>query len=101
MPQRLLLALLWLLCLAASLLAAVRMLWAIITSPPRAWRLAVAHDQLFNAAANGDEDETVSSRAAKARRSGRRWGCVLCRLLDALDPDHCENNIEADEGKPA
>lgn len=98
MQQRLLLALLWLLCLAASLLAALRMLWAIVASPQRAWRLAVAHDQLFNAAANGNEDETVSSRAAKARRSGRRWGCMLCRLLDALDPGHCERSIEADEG---
>ena len=101
MQQRLLLALLWLLCLAASALAALRMLWAIFTNPDRAWRLAVAHDQLFNTATNGNEDETISSRAAKARRSGRRWGCVLCRLLDRIEPGHCDNNIEADEGDPA
>lgn len=90
MPQRLILTLLWLPCLLASLLAGLRMAWAILTSPERAWRLAVAHDQLFNAAANGHEDETVSSRAARARSEGRRWGCVLCRLLDRLDAGHCD-----------
>lgn len=99
MSSRVILGLLWLLCLVASALAAARMLWAIVSSPPRAWRLAVAHDQLFNATTNGDEDETVSSRAAKARRAGRRWGCVLCRLLDRIDPGHCDRSIETDEGR--
>ena len=40
-------------------------------------RVAVAIDQLLNALFGGDEDETISSRAEKARRKGRRWGCVL------------------------
>lgn len=92
MRQRLILALLLLPCLLASVLAGLRMVWAILTAPDRAWRLAVAHDQLLNAAANGNEDETISSRAARARSEGRRWGCVLCRLLDRLDPDHCNKS---------
>lgn len=62
-------------------------------------RVAVAIDQLFNALFNGDEDETISSRAAKARLKGKRWGCVLCRFLDWLDPNHCTNSIEPDEGE--
>ena len=62
-------------------------------------RVAVAIDQLFNALLNGDEDETISSRAAKARLKGKRWGCVLCRFLDWLDPNHCTNSIEPDEGE--
>ena len=62
-------------------------------------RVAVAIDQLFNALAGGDEDETISSRAEKARRKGRRWGCVLCLVLDGLDKDHCKNSIELDEGE--
>ena len=65
------------------------MAWAIVAHPPRAWRLAVAHDQLFNTAANGHEDETISSRAAKASQRGERWGCWLCKLLDKIDPGHC------------
>lgn len=84
----------------APVLAVVRYCWCIVSNPARAWRIAVGFDQLANVAANGDEDETISSRAAKARNAGRRWGCVLCRILDALDPDHCDKSIEADEGAP-
>jgi len=101
MKLRLYLVLIYPLCLLASLLAALRMAWAIAISPERAWRLAVAHDQLANAAANGDEDETISSRAAKARRGGYRWGCLLCWLLDRIDPHHCDRSIEEDEGRRA
>lgn len=100
MKERAILAGLFLLCLFAALVAALRMAWSIIASPSRAWRLSVAFDQLGNAATNGDEDETISSRAAKASRAGRRWGCVLCGLLDRIDPGHCEKSIESDEGKP-
>ena len=28
----------------------------------------------------------------RARDGGRRWGCLLCRLLDALDPGHCDKS---------
>ena len=66
---------------------------------PYGRRVAVAIDQLFNALLGGDEDETISSRAEKARRKGKRWGCVLCRILDWLDKDHCTNSIEPDEGE--
>ena len=73
---------------------------AALAGSRRAWTLAVAHDQLANAAFGGHEDETLSSRAGKAAREGKRWACVLCRLLDRLDPNHCEKSIESDEGKP-
>lgn len=101
MKRRLLLLLIFALCQLAALAGALRMAWALLANPARAWRLAVAYDQLANTAANGDEDETISSRAAKARRHGRRWGCLLCRLLDHLDPEHCNRSIEADEGEAA
>ena len=76
----------------APLVALVRYLWSILANPAKAWRIAIGFDQLVNVAANGHEDETLSSRAARARDSGRRWGCVLCRLLDALDPGHCDKS---------
>lgn len=91
---------LWLLCALAGIIGSVWMLFAVLAGSDRAWTLAVAHDQLANAAFGGSEDETISSRAAKAARGGERWGCVLCKLLDKLDPGHCEKNIEHDEGKP-
>ena len=90
----------WLLCVVVAVIALVWMLLAAIAGSARAWKLAVAHDQLANTAFGGDEDETISSRAAKAARGGERWGCVLCTLLDKLDPGHCQRNIEHDEGKP-
>jgi hypothetical protein len=71
------------------------MAWAIITNTERAWTIALAYDRLGNAAANDDTVQTVSSRAEKARRAGKRWGCALCRLLDQIDPGHCERSIES------
>ena len=86
--------------LLAALLGLAWMFGAALGGSDRAHRLAVSFDQLANTAFGGHEDETISSRAAKASRKGRRWGCVLCKLLDWFDPDHCERNIEPDRGKP-
>jgi hypothetical protein len=87
--NRVILLAIWLVCLVASVVSATWMLVAIVVGSPRAWRLAVAHDQLANAATGGSEDETISSRANRARGEGRRWGCILCKLLDSLEEDHC------------
>ena len=92
--SRLWMLLIWLLCLVASFVSAVWMLIAIAVGSKRAWSLAISHDQLANTAFGGDEDETISSRAGKANREGKRWACVLCKLLDKIDPNHCEKSIE-------
>lgn len=88
------------LLLAATLLAAIAYLLHLVRDPARAWRIAVGVDQLANVALKGSEDETISSRAAKGARRGVRHWCLLCRLLDKVDPGHCEKEIEPDEGKP-
>lgn len=91
--NRVRLLLIWLLCLLASSYAALRMLYAIAVNPQRAWVMAIAHDQLANAAANGDPDETISSRANRGRTERqKKWGCRLCRVLDWLDPGHCSDS---------
>lgn len=84
----------WLLCQLAHIVASVWMLLAALYGSKRAWKLAIGYDQLANVAFGGDPDETISSRAGKEKKRGRRWACVLCRLLDKLDPDHCEKSIE-------
>lgn len=68
---------------------------------PAAWgrNLLLGLDQLANAVLRGDPDETISSRAAKAQVRGKAWGCVLCRVLDVFDRDHCAKSIERDEGR--
>lgn len=63
------------------------------------WNLIIWLDQGINTLFAGDPDETVSSRAAKAKRKGHFWGCALCWLLDRLDPGHCDKTIELDEGE--
>lgn len=92
MKPRLTLMLLWCICLLAGVLGAVWMLGAIIVGSPRAWRIAIAFDQLANTTTGGSEDETISSRAWRAMQHGRRWGCVLCKVLDWFDPDHCKKS---------
>lgn len=96
MKQRAALLTLWALCQFAHVVAAVWMLLAALAGSPRAWRLAVSYDQLANTAFGGNEDETISSRAYKAAKQGRRWGCVLCGLLDKIQQDHCRNSAEPD-----
>lgn len=90
-PRLILLTLMPLLALV-TVLWWVRFLWSVVFSPSKAWKLAVSQDQNGNAALNGSEDETISSRAARARDQGRKWGCVLCRWLDMLDKNHCEKS---------
>lgn len=75
-------------------LALARYLWCALTHPEKAWGIARAFDRVLNVAANGSEYETVSTRAERARRQGRRWGCVLCRWLDALDDGHCHRSAQ-------
>jgi len=94
MKRRLMLVLLWLLCQLVHAVSSVWMLLAIISGSERAWRLAVSYDQLANTAFGGNEDETISSRAYKASLKGDRWGCVLCKLLDRIQKDHCKNAVE-------
>lgn len=58
-------------------------------------------DQALNTIAAGSPNETISERAAKARNAGRKWGCVLCRLLDLVNPGHCDNALTSTIGDDA
>jgi hypothetical protein len=95
MKRRLVLFVFLLLGQLANLVAAIRMIWATIVGSDQAHTLALAYDQLANAATNGHEDETISSRANRARLERRRWGCVLCKFLDWFEKDHCEKSAGA------
>ena len=79
-------------CQLAAILAPLRSLWALWGNPDRAYEILKAYDRLGNAVANGDSRETISSRADRAQIEGRRWGCILCRLLDKAQPNHCRDS---------
>lgn len=84
----------FLLCQVAAAISALRMLWTAFFNQDRCWKIALSYDRLGNAAMNDDVVQTISSRAAKARDRGDRIGCILCRLLDSIQPNHCTNSIE-------
>jgi hypothetical protein len=65
--------------------------------------LFLAWDQTWNARTGGDPDETISSRLGKKEKAGKLRGParILARLLNRLDPKHCADAIEPDEGKDA
>jgi hypothetical protein len=82
----------WLLCQISHVIASLWMLVAIIIGSPRAWRIAVGYDRVANAATGGQDTETISSRANRGRKEGNRGWCLLCQLLDRIDPDHCRKS---------
>lgn len=93
---------LWVVAALGVLLSLITSLCAAVISPGSryAQNHLVAHDQAANAATGGDPDETISSRIGKRRKRCRVCGW-LCAFLDRLDPKHCANSIEEDEGGSA
>ena len=67
----------------------------------KAWLLnvAIAVDQLVNAALAGAPDETLSSRAHRMRAKGHRWWGWTAAAIAALlffDPNHCRKAYESE-----
>jgi len=73
------------------------MICALIINSPRYWNIALGKDQTFNAAIGGKHTETLSHRSARAQIRGDKWGCVLCKLLDYIEKDHCKKSLDANE----
>ena len=52
----------------------------------------------MNVSTGGNEDETISSRAARASLAHKKWGEVLSAFLDKFQPDHgagaCAGDVE-------
>lgn len=51
-------------------------------------RFLVGFDQFMNVVTDGDPDETISSRAARAAEKGKGWGIELSRFLNLFQKDH-------------
>jgi len=65
------------------------------------WNLLISLDQLINTILGGDPDETISSRMGKriVKRDSRICK-IICMVLNKIDPNHCIDAIEKDEGLP-
>jgi len=79
-------------CLAGLLVVIPRHLYCAVFNPKKAMGIAVAIDRAANGALNGDYNETISSRANRARMNKERWGCWLCALLDWIKNGHCRDS---------
>jgi hypothetical protein len=85
----------------ASILVSILLLgvvahWPTLAPYVKRWLLNVIYaiDILANTVIGGDPTMTISERAA---RSQKKWGCVLCKMLDWLDPNHCEDALKKRE----
>lgn len=94
--KRLALLALYPLLVLALAYTALRYIVALVCNPDRACMIAYMIDETANVDANGPRNETISARAAKAAQHGAGWGCMLCWLLDRIQPNHCENAVEND-----
>ena len=91
MKKRLiLLALFPLLVLGCAFSVLIYLLDALF-DPANAWLIAIAIDDLGNVSLNGALGQTISSRAAHNR--GKWWGCILCKILNEVDPGHCDRAL--------
>lgn len=54
-----------------------------------ALNIGIALDRLVNAVLRGNPSETLSQRLGRAQAAGSRRACIVCRLLDLINPRHC------------
>lgn len=59
----------------------------------------LAWDMALNCLLKGRPGQTLSQRAATARRDDRLWGCWLCKVLDWMERDHCALAMQNDAGR--
>ncbi len=51
-------------------------------------RALIGLDTFINVLTDGDPDETISSRSARAAERGKKWGVILSKFLDIFQKDH-------------
>jgi hypothetical protein len=89
MSQRLALLLITFFVIACIPLALIRLFWGIATNPTEARNQLVAFDRVGNCALNGNPLQTISARAYYGMQLGIKRYCILCKLLDWIQKDHC------------
>lgn len=62
-------------------------------------RALVGLDMFMNVLTDGDPDETISSRAARAAEKGKPWGILMSKFLDVFQHDHGPKAQAGDVGR--
>lgn len=80
----------------ASIGIIISIAWALLAmigseKSDRAYNVLISLDRTANAALGGNPSDSISGRAYTASLAGKKWGICLCRFLDMLQKDHCEN----------
>ncbi len=86
------LLLFWILCLVGYIIIITCSLFYVISGNIGAWHVMVATDRLLNASLGGRSEETLSSRAYRGSIAGITHWCLLCKLLDIIETDHCKKS---------
>ena len=73
----------------------IRYFWCACFNVQKAWSIALGDDLADNVALNGRLGQSISSRAAQACKVHSKWGCVVCTLLDDVNPGHCARALTA------
>ncbi len=96
MLPKLLLLILLLACVLADAISWLCMLASIVTGGKRAYKIALAKDQTYNAAIGGHIDEKISSRAWRLQHTCTRWfyARILIDWLFWFDPEHSKTSFE-------
>ena len=83
--------------IGGMLVVLIRYVWCAFFNVPRAWLIALGEDLADNVGLNGRLGQSISSRAAFACKGQKPWGCVLCGLLDDVNPGHCARAMTSKE----
>jgi hypothetical protein len=62
-------------------------------------RALIGLDMLMNVLTDGDPDETISSRSARAAEKGKPWGICMSKFLDVFQHDHGAKAQAGDVGR--
>ena len=95
MKRRLLLTVFLSVGLVGAVIATLWLIVAIAFDPNgrRPLNIILAFDRLFNASVGGEIVETLSSRAGRLQNENVPWACYLCKFLNFLEKDHCQDSI--------
>jgi hypothetical protein len=62
-------------------------------------RIFLAADELVNTILDGEPGDSISHRAAVAATENKRWGCILCRIIEIFEKNHCTKSIAAHDAQ--